>query len=71
MSSITSQSKKINKSIVFRYVLHDLRKTMGMLGQKVYEKYNVSVGELWACSRTNVVAQGREAMSWIGVMWRG
>ena len=44
---------------------------MGMLGQKVYEKYNVSVGELWACSRTNVVAQGREAMSWIGVMWRG
>jgi len=32
--SITSQSKKINKSIMFRYVMHDRQGIMGMFAQK-------------------------------------
>ena len=49
---------------MFRHVLRDRLGTMGMFGQKMCEKYDVSVGELRSGSRRNVVAQGRGAMSW-------
>jgi hypothetical protein len=39
MLFITLQSKKINKSIAFRYVLHDRRGIMGMFAQKGCKKY--------------------------------